>query len=145
MDSLRKYEELRSKTVPGLLFERARTTPNEVAYRAKKLGIYKERTWSQFAELVAGCALGLKDLGLARGQRMALMGDPCEEYAICELAAQMLGAVSYGIYPTSSQKELDYLMRDGEASIFVAENQEYVDRILPLLPNLPLLRKDHCF
>ena len=141
MDSLRKYEELRSKTVPGLLFERARTTPNEVAYRAKKLGIYKERTWSQFAELVAACALGLKDLGMARGQRMALMGDPCEEYAICELAAQTLGAVTYGIYPTSSQKELHYLMMDGEASIFVAENQEYVDRILPLLPELPLLKK----
>lgn len=140
MDSLRKYEELRNKTVPGLLFERARTTPNEVAYRAKKLGIYKERTWSQFAEFVASCAIGLKELGLAHGQRMALMGDPCEEYAICELAAQTLGAVTYGIYPTSSQKELHYLMMDGEASIFVAENQEYVDRILPLLPALPLLR-----
>ncbi len=140
MDSLKKYQELRNKTVPGLLFERARATPNEVAYRAKKLGIYKERTWAQFAELVAGCALGLKDLGLVRGQRMALMGDPCEEYAICELAAQTLGAVTYGIYPTSSQKELHYLMMDGEASVFVAENQEYVDRILPLLPDLPLLK-----
>ena len=140
MDSLRQYEELRKKTIPGLLFERANTTPNAIAYRAKKLGIYKDRTWAQFAELVAGCALGLKDLGLVRGQRMALMGDPCEEYAICELAAQTLGAVTYGIYPTSSQKELHYLMMDGEASVFVAENQEYVDRILPLLPDLPLLK-----
>jgi long-chain acyl-CoA synthetase len=141
MDSLKKYQELRNKTVPGLLFERARATPDETAYRAKKLGIYKERTWAQFAEFVGRCAMGLKDLGLTRGQRIALMGDPCEEYVICELAAQVLGAVTYGIYPTSSQKELNYLMRDGEASIFVAENQEYVDRILPLLPDLPALKK----
>ena len=141
MESLHKYEELRRKTVPELLLERARSTPNEVAYRAKKLGIYQERTWADFCRSVSQCAMGLNGLGLGRGQRLALMGDPCEEYAICELAAQMLGSVTYGIYPTSSQKELLYLMQDGEASIFVAENQEYVDRILPMLDDLPSLKR----
>ena len=139
MNSLAKYEELRHKTVPELLFERARTTPDEIAYRAKKLGIYQERTWAQLAEWVSCCALALRERGLARGQRLALMGDPCEEYVICELAAQVLGAVTYGIYPTSSQKELHYLMVDGQASFFAAENQEYVDRVLPLIQELPLL------
>ncbi|MEJ2717470.1 MAG: AMP-binding protein, partial [Deltaproteobacteria bacterium] len=135
-----KYEELRGKTVPGLLFERARSTPSQVAYRVKKRGIYQERTWEEFARLVSCCAMGLEKLGVSTGRRIALMGDPCEEYVICELAGQALGAVTYGIYPTSSQRELLYLMEDGEASIFIAENQEYVDRILPLLDQLPLLR-----
>jgi len=31
-------------------------------------------------------------------------------------------------------------MRDGGASIFVAEDQEYVDRVLPLLDRLPAMR-----
>jgi long-chain acyl-CoA synthetase len=140
MGSVEKYEELRNKTVPGLLFERAAATPTEVAYRAKKLGIYQERTWADFSRLVSYCALGLKDLGLARGARLALMGDPCEEYVICEVAAQTLGAVTYGIYPTSSAKELRFLMVDGKATVFVAENQEYVDRILPLLDELPFVK-----
>ena len=82
---------------------------------------------------------GTKGPGAHRGDRLALMGDPCEEYAICELAAQSLGAVTYGIYPTSSAKEVNYLMTDGEACIFIAENQEYVDRILPLYDALPKL------
>ena len=137
MGTLEKYEELRNKTVPGLLFERAHATPHEVAYRVKKRGIYQERTWEEFTRWISRCAIGLKGLGLETGKRVALMGDPCEEYTICEIAAQALGAVTYGIYPTSSQKELLYLMQDGEASIFVAENQEYVDRILPLLDRLP--------
>jgi long-chain acyl-CoA synthetase len=140
MGSVEKYEELRNKTVPGLLFERAAATPTEVAYRAKKLGIYQERTWADFSRLVSYCTLGLKDLGLARGARLALMGDPCEEYVICEVAAQTLGAVTYGIYPTSSAKELRFLMVDGKATVFVAENQEYVDRILPLLDELPFVK-----
>ena len=140
MPDTERYEELRRKTVPGLLLERTKRTPDDVAYRAKKLGIYKDRTWKTFEQKVANCAMGLKVLGLNRRDRLALMGDPCEEYAICELAAQSIGAVTYGIYPTSSSKEVNYLMTDGEACIFVAENQEYVDRILPLYDELPKLR-----
>ncbi len=140
MSDTERYEELRGQTVPGLLLERTKRTPGDVAYRAKKLGIYKDRTWKTFEQKVANCAMGLKALGLNGGDRLALMGDPCEEYAICELAAQSLGAVTYGIYPTSSAKEVKYLMTDGEACIFIAENQEYVDRILPLHDELPKLR-----
>ena len=141
MDSLSKYDELRNKTIPQLLFERSKQTPTDVAYRAKKLGIYRERTWAEFAHAVSCCAMGLKEAGLCSGERLALMGDPCEEYVICELAAQTLGAVTFGVYPTSSQKELLYLMGDGKPTIFAAENQEYVDRILPLVSNLPQIKR----
>ena len=140
MDTAQIYQELRNKTVPGLFLERASRTPSDVAYRTKKLGIYRERTWSEFKRRVAHCALGFRELGLGKGGRLALMGDPCEEYVLCELAAQALGALTYGIYPTSSPKELHYLMNDGQASIFVAENQEYVDRVLPLFEDLTHLK-----
>jgi long-chain acyl-CoA synthetase len=140
LSSIGKYRELRNKNVLGLLLERAGKTPSEVAFRVKKYGVYQERTWADFRRMVAACAAAFEKIGLARGERVALMGDPCEEYIICELAAQSLGAVTYGIYPTSSQKELRFLMEDGEAVLFVAENQEYVDRILPLFEELPKLK-----
>ena len=56
---LRSLEDLRRTTAPALLAERARTRPNAVAFRAKKLGVYRERTWAQYAELVARAAKGL--------------------------------------------------------------------------------------
>jgi long-chain acyl-CoA synthetase len=68
------------------------------------------------------------------------MGDACEEWAIGDLAAQALGAITYGIYPTASPAELEFQMADGGASVFLAENQEYVDRLLPLLDRLPAVR-----
>lgn len=141
MDSISKYQELRKQTVPGLLFQRIKETPGEVAYRVKKLGIFWERTWQDLGERVGQCAAGLLSLGLGKGERVALIGDPCEEYVICELSAQSLGAVTYGLYPTSSQDEMRYLLEDGEACILVAENQEYVDRVLPILGDLPGLRQ----
>ncbi|MGD0236606.1 MAG: AMP-binding protein, partial [Syntrophorhabdales bacterium] len=115
MDNAQKQQELRSKTVPELFLERVKTVPNEVAYRVKKLGIYRERTWLAFHQEVARCAMGFAQLGLKHGDRVALMGDPSEEYTICELAAQALGAITYGIYSTSSSTELLRLMTDGKA------------------------------
>ena len=138
---LRSLEDLRRTTAPALLLERARTRPNAVAFRAKKLGVYRERTWAQYAGLVARAAKGLAARGLKAGDRIAIMADACEEWLICDLAAQSLGAIVYGIYPTASAEEVEYQMRDGGAVIFVAEDQEYVDKILPLADRLPALQR----
>jgi long-chain acyl-CoA synthetase len=90
---------------------------------------------------VACTAKAFASAGLQAGERIAIMADACEEWLICDLAAQSLGAIVYGIYPTASPEEVEYQMRDGGAVLFVAEDQEYVDRILPLAERLPALRR----
>jgi long-chain acyl-CoA synthetase len=132
-------EALRRMTAPQLLSERARAMPDVVAFRSKHRGIYRERSWRDYASLVTRCARGFRALGLDRGDRIAIMGDPCEEWMIADLAGQTVGAVTYGIYPTSSVSELKFLMRDGAATMFIAENQEYVDKILAVVDQLPQL------
>jgi len=133
-------ERLRRTTAPHLLCERARTMPDSIAFRSKHFGIYRERSWRDYAGLVAHAARALQGLGVKRGERVVIMGDVCEEWMICDLAAQSLGAVTYGIYPTASHAEVDYQMRDGGGSLFIAEDQEYVDKILPIANQLPDLR-----
>ena len=85
----------------------------------------------------AAHALALQALGLQSGDRVAIMGDACEEWMICDLAAQSLGAIVYGIYPTASVSEVEFQMQDGGAAIFIAEDQEYVDKILQIADRLP--------
>ena len=100
------YEKLRGTTVPGLLCERARNTPEDIAYQAKRLGIYQPRTWQDLAGSVAQAAQAFQALGLVPGDRVAILGDPCEEWVIADLAAQALGCGTYGIYPTASLDEV---------------------------------------
>ncbi len=140
-DGPRSADELRRLTAPALLLERARLHPNAAAFRAKQLGIYRERTWSEYALMVARTAKALAAEGLRAGDRVAIMADVCEEWLVCDQAAQSLGAIVYGIYPTASPQEVEHQMRDGGAVLFVAEDQEYVDRILPLVERLPQLRR----
>jgi len=129
------------KSVLHLLAERARSDGQGIAYRAKRLGLYTEARWNEYATEVARCAAGLQRLGLKRGERVAIMGDACPEWIIADLGAQAAGAVTFGIYPTASAAEVEYQLRDAGASFFVAEDQEYVDKVLPLLERLPGLRR----
>jgi long-chain acyl-CoA synthetase len=128
------------KSALHLLAERARNEAHGTAYRAKRLGLYAEVRWGEYAALVSRCAAGFGKLGLQRGERVAIMGDACAEWVIADLGAQAAGAVTFGIYPTASAAEMEYQLLDAGASIFVAENQEYVDKLLPLLERLPGLR-----
>ena len=108
-------EALRRKTAPLLLCERARTTPDAVAFRSKHLGLYRERSWRDYARWWRARRARSPRSGSPRGERVAIMGDACEEWMICDLAAQSLGAIVYGIYPTASASEVEYQMRDGGA------------------------------
>jgi long-chain acyl-CoA synthetase len=132
--------ELSRTNAPALLAAHAHGRPDTVAFRSKARGIYRERTWRDYAVLVGRAARALQALGVEKGDRVAIMGDACEEWVVCDLAAQALGAVTYGIYPTASASEVEYQLRDGGAAVFVAEDQEYVDRILAFADRLPLLR-----
>ena len=133
-------EDLSRSNALRLLVRHARTRPTAVAFRSKHLGLYRERTWRDYAVLVARVAAGLKRLGVTRGERVAIVGDPCEEWMLADLGAQALGAITYGVYPTASASEVEYQLRDAGASVFVARDQEYVDRILPFADRLPALR-----
>src|SRR5256885_15941538 len=55
-------------TAPGLLAARAQAAPDEVAFRSKHLGLYRERTWKDYAALVARCARGFPERGLEPGE-----------------------------------------------------------------------------
>lgn len=140
-DPWSKLAGFSAATIPALFLERCRRTPHKVAFRVKEMGIYREVTWQEYLEHVENLCLGLVELGLETGDRVAIMGDTCPAWAYADLATQCAGGISFGIYATSSLAEVRYLMEDSGARFFVAEDQEYVDKILAVSASLPQLRK----
>jgi long-chain acyl-CoA synthetase len=128
-------------TVPALLAHVARERGASVGLRVKRRGLYRETTWRELADRIGRIGRGLMALGVARGDRVAIVGDPSPEWLMADFAAQCVGAISYGLYPTSSRDEAEYVLRHAGASVLIAENQEHVDKVLPMLERLPGLRK----
>jgi len=71
---------------------------------------------------------------------VAIIGDACPEWTITDLAVQALGAISYGVYPTSSPSEVRHLLQHGGASVVVVEDQEHLDKTLTVLDDCPAVR-----
>src|SRR5215470_13327678 len=135
------FEALRASTLPGLLVERARSRPERVAFRAKELGIWRETTWRELAARVAALACGFaREYRINTGETVAIIGNPCPEWTIADLAAQALGGITYGIYPTSAPGEVRHLLEHGGASLLVAEDQEHLDKTLEVLDQCPNIR-----
>ena len=135
------FSALRASTLPGLLVDQTQTRPDRVAYRSKELGVWRETRWRQYAERVAAVAVGFaREYRVAGGETVAIIGNPCPEWAIADLAAQALGAITYGIYPTSAPGEVRHLLQHGGASLVVAEDQEHLDKTLAVLDECPGVR-----
>ena len=123
-------------TLPKLLLKNARERGDEVALREKEFGIWQSLTWTEYAERVRNFARGLVELGLKKGEIVAVLGDNRPEWLIAQLAAQSIGARSLGVYQDSVAVEVRYLMEFSGARFVIAEDQEQVDKLLEVWDEL---------
>ena len=117
-------------TMPGLLRHRAHTTPDQIALREKSRGIWQGTTWATYLEKVRAFALFLKAQGFMPGDKLVIASDGTPEWFFADLAAQSLGGVTVGIYPTNPWPELQYIARHCRAKIAVCGDQEQTDKVL---------------
>ena len=127
------------QTLPKVLFANADRFPDQIALREKDLGIWREHSWRDYARRVRDFSLGLSQLGLRKGDTIAILGDNRPEWVIAELAAQSLGAISVGVYQDSVPSEVQYILDFSEARCVVAEDQEQVDKLLDIQRSLSKL------
>jgi long-chain acyl-CoA synthetase len=130
-----------AETLPQFLLEHARKTPDRVALRERNYGIWQALSWGQYLEHVKYFALGLLSLGLRSEETIAIIGDNRPEWVISELAAQSAGAKSIGIYQDAVVKEMIYIFNHADVSFAIVEDQEQVDKILEMWPDLQGIRK----
>ena len=123
-------------TFPKLLIRNARLFADRPAYRHKNLGVWQVWSWSEVLREVRAFSVGLSELGLKRGDKLAIIGTnrPRLYWAMC--AAQALGAVPVPLYADSVAEEMAYILDHSEVTLAVVEDQEQVDKILTVSDRL---------
>ncbi|MCP5150063.1 MAG: AMP-binding protein [Ectothiorhodospiraceae bacterium] len=126
-------------TFPKLLLDNAQRLAGRHALREKEFGIWQSWTWADLAEEVRHLACGLAALGLARGDKVAVIGDNRPRLYATFCAVQSLGAIPVPMYQDSVARELSYVVEHAEARFAVAEDQEQVDKLLEIRESCPRL------
>ena len=126
-------------TFPRLLMHHARVRPNRPAMREKEYGIWQTYSWAQVAENVRAIACGLAELGFKRGDRLAIIGDNRPRLYWSVAACQCLGGIPVMLYQDAVAQEMAYVLQDAEIKFAVVEDQEQVDKMLEIHPEVPFL------
>jgi long-chain acyl-CoA synthetase len=127
-------------TIPQYLLLNARRFATKPAIRHKDYGIWQSWTWAQMHDEIRAFSLGLKELGLERGQKIAIIGAnrPRLYWTFC--AAQALGAVPVPVYSDSVAEEMEYVLEHAETVMAVCQDQEQVDKVLSMGNKLKTLK-----
>lgn len=96
-------------------------------------------TWAQWRDRSRAIAGGLYQLGLRRGEAIALLMTNRPEFHVADLAAVMLGATPFSIYQTSSQNQVEFVISDAGARIAIVESR-YLPVLLAAQKSLPQLQ-----
>jgi long-chain acyl-CoA synthetase len=127
-------------TFPRLVRANAARIPGKIALREKEYGIWQAYSWADYLTESSAIALGLAALGLARGDKVAIIGDNRPQLYWAVMATQALGGVAVPIYQDSVERELQYIVDHAEARFAIAEDQEQVDKLLHVKPACPHLQ-----
>ncbi len=123
---------------PSLFFKQVDRFGDRVALRRKEYGIWNRISWFEYGQRVKEAGAGLIAGGLQKGDRVAILGDNRPEWLICHLACMCSGGVTVGVYSTSSSDQLLYELDHSEARFLFVENEEQVDKVLQILPEIDL-------
>jgi long-subunit acyl-CoA synthetase (AMP-forming) len=80
-------------------------------------------TWRQYADRVRAIAAGLAELGVRRGDTVAIMMTNRPEFHLVDVAAMHLGATSFSIYNTLPADQIRYLLTNSGSRVIAVEEQ----------------------
>ena len=109
------------------------------ALQVKVGGAYQPISHRTIAERVRHCAFGLRALGLARTDRVAILSENRPEWAIADYACLMAGMTDVPIYPTLPAEQMAYILRDSDVAAIFVSTAEQSQKIAEIRADLPTL------
>ena len=132
--------ETAPRTVPELLLDRVKRTPDSEAFRYPDGAGWRSLTWKGTLDRIRAVACGLADLGLGREQRGAILSGTRVEWILADYGILCAGGATTTIYPSSTADECAFILADSGSAVAFAENDDQVRKLEARRAQLPSLR-----
>ena len=110
------------------------------ALQVKVGGVYQPISHRTLAERVRHVAFGLRALGVARADRVAILSENRPEWAIADYACLMAGMTDVPLYPTLPAEQIAYILRDSAVVAIFVSTAEQSAKIAEIREQLPALK-----
>jgi fatty-acyl-CoA synthase len=100
-------------------------------------------TYTELAADVEALALGLLEMGVAKGERVGIWAPNCAEWTLTQYATAKIGAVLVNINPAYRARELEFVLNQSGARLLVSaekvKTSDYAGMIAEVRPRCPAL------
>ena len=111
------------------------------AFRSKVGGAWVSITHREALERVQAISLGLRELGIKPGDKVAIVSENRPEWALTDYACLCARAADVPIYPTLTAKQTEYILRDSESVAVFCSTAAQVAKVLEVKGALPGLQQ----
>ncbi|AZV79782.1 long-chain fatty acid--CoA ligase [Parasedimentitalea marina] len=123
-------------SLPALLQRNATQFANSPAYREKEFGIWQCWSWAEAEKEIEALALGFINLGVNKGDFIAVIGRNRPYLYWAMVAAQSVGAIPVPLYQDANAEEMAYVLSHCGARFVIVTDQEQVDKVIEVQDQL---------
>ena len=131
-----------ARNIPNLFIEQVTKNNSKTAveYRLRRNEPYKSISWTHLSTIVQEVVYGLIELGVKKGDNVAILSGTRYEWSIFDLAILSIGAVVVPLYPTLPEQSVNYILNDSMSEIVILEDKGQLQKIRSQWNELPKVR-----
>jgi long-chain acyl-CoA synthetase len=118
-----------NRTIARAAASAAERFGDRTAVRHRQGDEWHDTTFAEVGKIVDEIALGLVELGMNPGDRVALLSNTRPEWTYSSLAVSRAGGIVVPIYPTNSPEECEWVAGNSDAKIVICEDAEQAAKI----------------
>jgi len=117
-----------------------RSASRPVALRVKRDGVWTGLSFADLLSQVHAFSVGLRELGVRAGDRLAILSENRPEWAITDFACLAARCADVPVYPTLPAHQIEYILRDSGAVAVCCSSAAQLGKILDIRGSLPALK-----
>ena len=127
------------QTLVDIYHDAVKTFPDSPLFGTKRGGRWEWMTYLEFGKQTDAFRAGLADLGLRKGDRVAIIANNRPEWAVAAYACAGLGIVFVPMYEAQLPKEWEFIIKDCEAKAVITATEAIVEKTKGFLDTIPSL------
>ncbi len=129
-----------SENLVSIFFNQVEKQGDRIALKRKREGQYVDITWREYGQSVQALAFSLSNMGIRKGDRVAIFSYNSPEWAYIDLATITIRAIVVPIYFKSIAPQVEFILNDSGAKVIMVGDAEQLGIVLSVKKNLPELR-----
>jgi long-chain acyl-CoA synthetase len=110
------------------------------ALRARRHGLYVERTWDAYRACTLAGACALADVGVKPGDAVGLVAENSADWLVADMAILTAGAVTVSPHAPLTARQIHYQLHHAEVVWVIVSTAEQLAKVEQVRPELPALR-----